>query len=146
MERLRAAERERRAAIEELMRLGVVRSRVLVGDLGEQIAARYYGVELAPAFTPGHDLIDRRGRRIDVKTLRATPERPRSIIGELKEPCDVLLAIRLAFDYTPTEALEMPVQVAREYVGKNGKVSWTQRLATDPRVLRINAADLLPEG
>jgi hypothetical protein len=34
-----------------LVRLGVVRSRVLVGDLGEQIAAAYYGVELAPAFT-----------------------------------------------------------------------------------------------
>ena len=89
--------------------------------------------------------MDRRGRRIDVKTLRATPERPRSIIGELKQPCDVLLAIRLAFDYTPTEALEVPVAVAREYVGKNGKVSWTQRLATDPRVLRIDSADLLPE-
>lgn len=41
MERLRRAERERRAAIEELMRLGVVRSRVLVGDLGEAIAASY---------------------------------------------------------------------------------------------------------
>jgi hypothetical protein len=81
MERLRAAERERRAAIEELMRLGVVRSYVLVGDLGEQIAARYYGVELAPAFTPGHDLIDRRGRRIDIKTLRATP----NVLGRSSE-------------------------------------------------------------
>jgi hypothetical protein len=35
-----------------------VRSHVLVGDLGEQIAARYYSVELAPQFTPGHDLVD----------------------------------------------------------------------------------------
>jgi hypothetical protein len=41
MERLRAAERERHAAIEELVRLGVVRSRVLVGDPGEQLAAAY---------------------------------------------------------------------------------------------------------
>jgi hypothetical protein len=57
----------------------------------------------------------------------------------------VLLAIRLTFDYTPTEALEIPVAVAREYVGKNGKVSWTHRLTADPRVSRIDPADLLPD-
>ncbi len=142
MERLRHAERERRAAIEDLMALGVVRSRVLVGDLGEQIAADYYGVELAPSFTPGYDLIDREGRRIQVKTLRATPEAPRTIIGDIREPCDVLLAIRLNFDYTPSEALEMPASVAREYVGRNGKVSWTRRLVADPRVRQIAASGL----
>jgi len=43
MARLRAAERELRAAIEDLIRLGAIRSHVLVGDLGELIAARYYG-------------------------------------------------------------------------------------------------------
>jgi hypothetical protein len=32
---LRVVERARRAAIEDLIRLGVVRSHVLVGDLGE---------------------------------------------------------------------------------------------------------------
>lgn len=95
MERLRAAERQRRAAIGELVRLGAVRSRVLVGDLGEQIAAAYYGVALAPQFTPGYDLVDCNGRRVQVKTLRATPERPRTIIGALTYPSDVLLAIRL---------------------------------------------------
>ncbi len=143
MARLRAAERERHAAIGELIELGVVRSRVLVGDLGEQIAARYYGVDLADAFTPGYDLVDQRGRRVQVKTLRATPERPRTIIGAVTEPCDVLLAIRLSFDYAPQEALEMPVEVALEHVGKNGKVAWTARLAPDPRVTRLTAEDLV---
>lgn len=142
MDRLRAAERARRAAIEELIGLGAVRSHVLVGDLGEQIAARYYGVALAPAFTPGYDLLDRDHRRVQVKTLRATPTAPRTIIGEVKRPCDVVLAIRLNFDYTPTEALEIPVEVAETYVGKNGKLSWTRTLADDERVLRIAAADL----
>ncbi|HEX4345882.1 MAG TPA: hypothetical protein VHZ31_09995 [Solirubrobacteraceae bacterium] len=143
MERLRAAERERRAAIDDLIRLGVVRSRVLVGDLGEQIAATYYGVDLAPSFTPGYDLVDRRGRRVQVKTLRGTPAAPRTIIGEIKEPCDVVLAIRLDVDYSPTEAIELPVEVAREYVGKNGKVGWTRRLAADEGVRWISAGDLL---
>jgi hypothetical protein len=143
MKRLRAAERERIAAIDDLIRLGVVRSRVLVGDLGERIAANYYGVELAPTFTAGYDLIDRDGRRVQVKTLRGTPTAPRTIIGELAYPCDVLLAIRLDFDYAPTEAIEVPYEVAEEFVGKNGKVSWTNALAHDGRVHRITARELL---
>lgn len=146
MERLRRAERERRAAIEDLIRLGVIRSRVLVGDLGEQIAADFYGVELASAFTPGYDLIDRAGRRVQVKTLRGTPTKPRTIIGEIKAPCDTVLAVRLDVDYTPTEALEMPAEVARAYVGSNGKVSWTKRLVDDPRVIYISADELLAGG
>jgi hypothetical protein len=126
MRRLQAAERARRAAIEELIRLGAVRSHVLVGDLGERIAAMYYGVELLPQFTPGHDLVDRRGRRIDVKTLHATPEKPRTIIGQPKRPCDLVFALRLHYDYTPAEALEIPIELAEAYVGANGKLSWTQ--------------------
>ena len=102
----------------------------------------YYGVELAPSFTPGYDLIDRQGRRVQVKTLRGTPMAPRTIIGEVKEPCDVVLAIRLDFDYSPTEAIEIPADVAREYVGRNGKVSWTRRLVADERVRQVSGRDL----
>lgn len=145
MERLRAVERERRAAVDQLIELGAVRSHVLVGDLGEQIAARYYGVDLVAAFTPGYDLIDRSGRRVQVKTLRATPDRPRTIIGEVKEPCDIVLAIRLDFEYSPTEALEIPASVASEYIGKNGKLSWTRRLSEDPRVRVITGIELAAE-
>lgn len=142
MDRLRTAERERHAAIGELVDLGVVRSRVLVGDIGEQIAARFYSVELAPAFTPGYDLVDRDDRRVQVKALRATPERPRTIIGEIKEPCDVVLVIRLDFDYSPTEALEIPADIAHALVGANGKLSWTRRLAEHPDVRRVSANEL----
>jgi hypothetical protein len=143
MRRLVAAERERHAAIAELIELGAVRSHVLVGDFGEQLAAGYYGVELLAQFTPGHDLVDGQGRRIDVKTLRATPHRPRTIIGEIKDPCDIVLAIRLHNDYSPDEALEIPVDIARRRVGKNGKLSWTRALAEHERVLRIPGAVLM---
>lgn len=140
MRRLQAAERERRAAIEDLIRLGAVRSHVLVGDLGERIAATYYGVDLAPQFTPGHDLVDRRHRRIDVKALRATPDRPRTIIGQPKRPCDLIFALRLHYDYAPHEALEIPIELAEVYVGANGKLSWTQKLANEPAVIHLDAA------
>ena len=143
MVRLRAAERERRAAIDELIRLGAIRSHVLVGDLGELIAARYYGVALPSPFTAGYDLVDRQGNRVQVKTLRATPTRPRTIIGEVRDPCDVVLAIRLDFDYAPTEALEIPRAVADQFVGKNGKVSWTHKLVAHPDVRHISAEELV---
>ena len=139
MARLRAAERERRAAIDELIRLGAVCSHVLIGDLGELIAARYDGVPLLSPFTPGYDLVDRQGNRVQVKTLRATPTRPRTIIGEVRDPCDVVLAIRLDFDCAPTAALEIPRAVADQFVGKNDKVSWTHKLAAHPDVRHISA-------
>jgi hypothetical protein len=142
MRRLQAAERERRAAIEELIQLGAVRSHVLVGDFGERIAATYYGVELLPQFTPGHDLVDRRRRRIDVKTLRATPDKPRTIIGQPKRPCHLIFALRLHYDYTPAEALEIPIELAEAYVGANGKLSWTQKLASEPGVVHLDAGQL----
>jgi hypothetical protein len=142
MARLRAAERARRCAIEELIRLGAIRSHVLVGDIGELIAARYYGVPLPPAFTPGFDLIDKSGNRVQVKTLRATPTRPRTIIGDVKDPCDFVLAIRLDFDYVPVEAIEIPRAVADRFIGKNGKISWTARLVSDPAVRYITAEEL----
>lgn len=46
MRRLCSAERARREAIDDLISLDVVRSRRLVGDLGEALAARFYGVTL----------------------------------------------------------------------------------------------------
>jgi hypothetical protein len=98
MERLIAAERARREAIAELMKLGVIRSRSLVCDLGEAIAAAYYGVTLAPPATPGYDLETTDGRRVQVKTLRCTATNVRNSIGVLREPYDVLFAIRLNED------------------------------------------------
>jgi hypothetical protein len=61
MQRLRAAERSCRAAIDERIGLDVVRSGRLVAAIGEPLAARYYGVMLASnANTPGYDVEHRR--------------------------------------------------------------------------------------
>lgn len=112
--RLYAAEQARDAAIRDLVRLGVIRSKVLVGDLGEVIAAHYYGVDLAHAMTPGYDLTLADGRRVQVKAMRGNQGK-RTILARqpLPETCDLLLAIRLADDYTPTEAIQHHVRCAR---------------------------------
>jgi hypothetical protein len=52
----------------ELTRRKVIRSRSLVGDVGEYLAAAMYEAVLAPPVTAAFDLTDAAGRRIQVKT------------------------------------------------------------------------------
>lgn len=145
MDRLRAAALQQRAAIEELIALGAVRSRSLVGDLGERLAADYYGVELDWDGRRGsaYDLTDRRDRRIEVKTLRATPSNWRTSIGPMLGSYDALLAIRLDEAYLPLHAIEVPRAVLEEYYPAGKRVSWTKTLERDDRVRRITGDELL---
>lgn len=144
MERLCEAERARHEAIGELMTLGVVRSRRFVSDLGEAFAARYYGVELAPSGNnPGYDLEDTDKRLVQVKTLRSEPNRERTLMGAMKDPYDVLLAIKLSFDYEPLRAIEVPRTVLERHYPHGKRTSWTKRLEFDPGVRRISRDELI---
>jgi hypothetical protein len=142
MKRLTHAERERRAAIGELMALGVIRSRTLVGDLGEALAAAFYGVPLPPPSNPGFDVTRHDGLRVQVRALRCTPENFRTSIGVMREPHDVLFAIRLDEDYAPLEAIEAPREAVERFFGR-GRVTWTKGFASDLRVRHIPATELL---
>ena len=140
--RLYAAECERTSAIEELRRLGVIRSKVLVGDLGELVAANFYGGDLAPAFTEGYDVLTPGGDRVQVKGLRGNQGK-RTIVCRQRLPttCDLLFAVRFADDYTPLEALEVPRDIADEVYGDRG-VNWTGRLTRHERVRVIPGSEL----
>ncbi len=86
------AERARREAINDLIRLGVIRSRRLVADLGEALAARYYGVQLAENTSQrGYNLVASDGRRVQVRALRNAPHYERGsmgvIEGAVQTPC-----------------------------------------------------------
>lgn len=116
LERLRVAERERRRAIDDLVRLGFVRSHRFVADIGEALAAAFYGVPLAEnANEPGYDLVTRDGKRVQVRTLRSEPHRERKVIGRMKDPYDVLFAVKLSFDYEPLRAIEVPRTVLESH-------------------------------
>ena len=104
IERLCAAERARREAIDGLIRLGAVRSRRLVADLGEALAAGFYGVPLAKNTSqPGYDLVTRDGRRVQVRALRNAPHYERGSMGVMKDPYDVLFAVKFSVDYVRYE-------------------------------------------
>lgn len=143
MDRLRVAERARRAAIDDLIRLGVVRSRRLVADLGEELAGRYYDVPLAAnANEPGYDLVTRDGRRVQVRALRSTPTRERTVMGRMKERYDALLAIKFTVDYEPLRAIEVARVVLERHCPHGSVTHWTRRLESDPDVVRIPQAEL----
>ena len=146
MEKLQKAAADHFAAVTELKDLGVLRSRTLVGDLGEQYAADFYGVQIdAEARRERHyDLIDRAGRRIEVKTLRSTPGNKRASIPPLLGDYDVLLAIRLREDYTAWYAIEVPREVVERNYPRGTRVSWTRKLESDPGTKLIPAEELLP--
>lgn len=146
MRRLNAAERAKREAIRELIDMGAIRSWGLVADLGEAIAARYYGVNLAPPSTAGFDLMTKDGRRVQVRTLRMTPENARSTMGPMKEPYDVLMAIRLNADYSPLYAIEVSRQTLDELYPDGKRTTWTQTLERHPKTKRIEAEDLMQPG
>jgi hypothetical protein len=144
MRRLRDAERERRDAIEALIGLGVVRSKRLVADLGEEIAARFYGVSLASnANEPGYDLVTKDGRLVQVRALRSEPHRERTLMGVMKDPYDTLFAVKLSVDYEPLRAIEVPRAVLEEHYPHGQRTSWTTRLEFDPGVRRIAREQLL---
>lgn len=144
MWRLCAAERTRRQAIDDLIALGVLRSRRLVADIGEALAARYYGVALAlNANTPGYDLERSDGRRVQVRTLRSEPHRERTLMGVMKEPYDVLLAIKLSVDYEPLRAIEVSRSVLERHYPHGMRTSWTKRLENDPEVRLISREELV---
>jgi hypothetical protein len=136
------AARAQQAAIEELRAEGVLRSRNLVGDLGEYVAARFYGGELSGPGEPGYDVLAPDGRRVQVRTLRVTPHNRRTVMGVMREPYDVLFALRIDEHYAPLEAFEAPREVVDElFPGR--RVTWTRRLASDSRVRVFGRAALM---
>lgn len=115
---------------------GLLRSNNLVGDVGEWIAARYYGVPLAKTRTTGYDLVTRDRLRVQVKTLRDGNDGRRTEAGRVLGPCDLVMLIRLAPEYTPIEALEVRFDVIQEVYGTK-PVRWSRRFTADPRVTII---------
>jgi len=139
--RLVELDHERRTILGQLVARGF-RSRGFVGEWGELIAAAHYDGKLAPASERGFDLIDRDGRRVQVKTLRSTPENERTSMGVLAEPYDVLFALRLGEDFVPFAAFEIPRRLLDDrYRGK--RTTLTRWLETHPEVVRPTREELL---
>lgn len=94
----------------ELSHRQVIRTRSLVGDVGEYLAAGMYGVALAAPVTAAYDLTDGSGRRIQVKTRAfATDPGSRRFNGLEDGGFDTVLFLALdPATFEPFRAREVP--------------------------------------
>ena len=137
LERLAAVDAERLALIATLRSLGF-RSRGFVGEYGELIAcALYPGSRLAPPSQAGYDLVVDGLGLVQVKTLRSTPTNHRTSMGVMRDPYDVLFALRLDVAFRPVAAWEIPRAVLEAAYPHGTRTSLTQRLVSGATVRAI---------
>ena len=117
-----------RLTLAELKRRHVIRSGNLVGDFGEYLAAAMYGVVLSRKGKAGFDLIDKGGRRVQVKTRAADDKLSgRKYNGVGKEGYDVCLFLCVEMtSFRPHLAREVHVSRLAQLVDSDGAVTYSK--------------------
>jgi hypothetical protein len=117
-----------RLTLAELKHRHVVRSGNLVGDFGEYLAAALYGVVLSRKGEAGFDLIDKEGRRVQVKTRAAEDKLSgRKYNGVGKEGYDVCLFLCVEVtSFRPHLAREVHVSRLAQLVDSDGAVTYSK--------------------
>jgi hypothetical protein len=131
LKRLAVLDAERVELLTQLRTMGF-RSRGLVGEYGELIAAALYDAPLPASSQPGYDLDVPGLGLVQVKTLRSTPANRRTSMGPMKDPYDVLLAIRLDPDYRPQAAWQIPRATVERTYPHGTRTSLTAKLLDGP--------------
>ena len=143
LRRLAAIDAERIDLISSLSAMGF-RSRGLVGEYGELVAEALYGASArrAAPSQPGYDLQVEGLGLVQVKTLRSTPANPRASMGVLREPYEVLLALRLGVGYEPTGAWLIPRRAVEAVYAPGKRTSLTATLLRQRGVEAISMSSL----
>jgi hypothetical protein len=133
----------------ELRRRRVVRSgNNPIADMAERIIADYHGVDPEPPNNKSYDVVAKDGTTIQVKALRRTKSSRRNLSPLRTLDFDYVAAVIFATDMQLMEAVFVPVDAVREYMGwsntwKAHRLSMTKRLLDDPRVRRVPATELV---
>lgn len=122
-----------------------------IADMGERVIADYYGVDPQPPNNKSFDVRTRDGVRIEVKALRRT-KTSRTGLSPLRTlDFDYVAIVVFAADMHLEEAVFVPVDVVRQYMGwsktwGSNRLSVTKKLLNDERIRRVAAADLVKGG
>jgi len=114
---------ELRTIAAELQTRGLGRTKNVVGELGERLALEVYGGQLKQVNGKDHDLVDRDGRRVQVKA-RELPEGARRPYQFSSLEFDVALCLR--FDRA-TFAIEWAREISRDefaVIARPYKTEW----------------------
>lgn len=133
----------------ELYERGIVRSgNNPVADMAERVIADYYGVEPEPPNQKSYDVVTRDGTKVQVKGLRRIKASRKGLSPLHTLDFDILAAVIFERDMSLVEALFIPLDVVRDYMGwsktwKANRISITNKLMGDPRVKHVPAAELV---
>jgi len=105
----------------------------ITGEIGEYLAAKHLGVELAGARTPGYDAVDEAGRKIQIKA-RSIPA-DKKLAGRrlgsirLEHPWDTVLLVLMDEFFEPRAMYEAERPAIETAIKKPGSKSRNERAA-----------------
>ena len=92
--------------------LGLTPDGVMLGELGERVAAERYGLTRCPGSTKEHDAIDADGRRVEIKATGGT----KGIA--MRGPSERLIVLQFDAYGSAVEVYDGPGQLAWDNAGK----------------------------
>jgi hypothetical protein len=119
-----------------------------VADLAESLVADYYGGTVSDNKSEKSYDVAVGDDRLQVKGIRMTQKGRTTLSAIRSHAFTALVAVVFEPDFTPREALYVPLEVVQQYQGwsstwKAHRLSVTKKLANDPRVTRIDGRHLL---
>jgi hypothetical protein len=117
-----------------------------VGDIAEEIVARYLGGKRGGFAQAGWDVLAPDGQRVQVKAMRLTATAQRNGLSPIRDrdyDYDYVVVVIMKEDFVVSEGLKIPRDVVEELFPHrahvNGRViTMTRRLRADPRVTALD--------
>jgi len=106
--------------MEELLRRGFVRStNNPVADYGEYVAAKKLKLKLVGNSFKGHDAVDSKKKRYQIKARRQTGRNKSTQLGVIRniddKPFDFLIAVIFNPDFTVKAMWQFPISIIKKY-------------------------------
>lgn len=105
-------------ALASLKAKNIIRTKNLVGDLGEYYCKEIFNLKLEEnAVNKGFDATDNKGKKVEIKTRR-TPENKSKVIFRSFD-FDYCLYVELNDNYEPIKILKIDVSIIKDNLEKN---------------------------
>lgn len=104
--------------LKSLKAKGVIRTKNLVGDLGEYYCSEFFNLKLQSVVNAGYDAKDCDGNMVEIKTRRIPSNRTKVIFRSFQ--FDYCLFVELDEFFEPTQILKIEVLDLTQHLDKKG--------------------------
>ena len=106
------------SSLKSLKAKGVIRTKNLVGDLGEYYCREFFNLTLQPVVNTGYDAIDCNRKKVEIKTRRTPSNRTKVIFRSFD--FDYCLFVELDEFFEPTQILKIEASDLKQHLDKRG--------------------------